>query len=296
MTANNEVRHPEPVITIRFDIDTITCLNRGVPELLKIAQEENIKFTFFVNMGEAVGYSPVIKNFLSTRRKKTISHPRARQFSSLEKLGVIDWLRTVLLNPKVGLNGAKHLRRIISSGHDLGLHGGRNHGLWHHCSKNWSHSQLISELDWGIQAMRSCGLPQPKMFSSPGFNSPDMLSQALLQKNFELIADKHEFNSSIIMDNSHKTLGLIEASTGLLGEPGGVGFFENWIAEGKSHQDMYALLSRIYNSGQAIMCYDHPTFTSDQGEALFRSFIQNWKLMGGAFSKLSSVVNQTFHH
>ena len=62
------------LITIRFDIDTITCLEQGVPELLSIAKEEDIRFSFFVNMGKAVSYTPVVKRYLSRSTPVSYTH------------------------------------------------------------------------------------------------------------------------------------------------------------------------------------------------------------------------------
>ena len=108
-------------LAIRFDIDTSVCLHTGVPSLLELAKQCGVQFTFFVNMGRAVDFGTII-----TRREQDVA--RADRLPAREKLGIAGLMQTVLLNPQVGLSGIPVLEQLISLGHELGLHGGRNHG------------------------------------------------------------------------------------------------------------------------------------------------------------------------
>ncbi|WP_428397771.1 polysaccharide deacetylase family protein [Marinobacter salarius] len=277
------------IITIRFDIDTITCLERGVPELLDIAKKEGIQFTFFVNMGRAVSYAPVVKRYLSRRNHSGIQEEKAAHFSPLQKLGIRDWMRTVILNPRVGKSRPDLLKRIVAEGHDLGLHGGRNHGLWHHDSRSWTLSEILAELDWGLNAMISCGLPRPKMFASPGFTHPKALNAALEQKGFTVVADEHLIGAALFSPTQETTGLPLRANTGIVAEPGGVGFFENWYAKQKTRSEMLSLLQKLKSESANYMCYDHPAFSASEGRSLLLQFIHLWKSAGGRFAKLSSI-------
>ena len=41
-------------LVCRFDIDTHKCIRDGVPNLLEISEERNVRFTFFLNAGRAI--------------------------------------------------------------------------------------------------------------------------------------------------------------------------------------------------------------------------------------------------
>lgn len=290
MNNQNIPNTNDGTITIRFDIDTITCLEQGVPELLDIAKKEDIQFTFFVNMGRAVSYAPVVKQYLSRSTHLENQKAKAAHLSPLQKLGIHDWLRTVLLNPFVGKSRPDLLKRVVAEGHDLGLHGGRNHGLWHHDSGNWTYSEILADLDWGLNTMINCGLPRPKMFASPGFTHPNALNTALKQRGFTVVADEHLIGAALfpsIQDNAEPPF---TANTGIVAEPGGVGFFENWYAKQKTQHEMLSLLQKLKSEGTSYMCYDHPAFSAGEGRSLLIQFIRLWKSTGGSFAKLSSIA------
>jgi peptidoglycan/xylan/chitin deacetylase (PgdA/CDA1 family) len=247
---------------IRFDIDTIVCLESGVPKLLDFARERDVFFSFFANLGRA--YSPVemVRGFLKPRSAVPM---KAARLKAVEKLGHSGVLETLLLNPKLGKKAGRVLHHIVDQGHDLGLHGGRNHGSWQHGAQLWDEKYLEGEVAWGIKEFERLGLPRPTLFSSPGFNGPSGLAKILLEKGFKGLTDEHAW----LVSAEPKILnGLLSFGTGLLAEPGGVGFFENRCAQGEAPEETRQYLGSILDKApKRLMVYDHPAFTGVHGLA-----------------------------
>lgn len=245
---------------VRFDIDTVVCLKSGVPKLLDFAREHGVFFSFFANLGRAYSPSETIRSFLQPR---TSVPEKAARLKAIEKLGPAGVLATLLMNRNLGKLAGRVLHEVVDRGHDLGLHGGRNHGSWQHGAQLWDHHYLEAEVDWGIREFERLGLPRPTLFSSPGFNGPSGLANVLLEKGFKGLTDEHAW---LVTAKPESVGGLQSFGTGLLAEPGGVGFFENRKAEGESPEETYSYLRSILEKApDQLMVYDHPAFTGMHG-------------------------------
>jgi peptidoglycan/xylan/chitin deacetylase (PgdA/CDA1 family) len=277
----------QPRLILRFDIDTVTCMRQGIPRLLEIGKKHNARFTFFANMGRAVSYPALIRKRISGSAKKTNAH-LADKLPTRLKLGVGGWLTTVVLNPRVGRNSPLILKEIVDCGHDLGLHGGSNHGTWHHESQAWSIERLRTEVAWGVRAMSEARLPQPTMFASPGFTSPPDLPSVLEEMGFQLLADDHRAGLPAFGDEK-QTSGLLKVNTGLVGEPGGVGCLEHWKAARFSKETIIDQLDRCFNRGGDFVLYDHPAYVTRIGADDLDFVINAWRERNGEIATLSDL-------
>ena len=86
---------PNKKIAIRFDIDTVKCIKFGVPKLVSISKKHNVKFTFFMNFGKSVNRKIIFQ------RKNNSYLISSTKLPTLIKLGVINYLLTILENPKL---------------------------------------------------------------------------------------------------------------------------------------------------------------------------------------------------
>ena len=252
-------------LTIRFDIDTVVCLQTGVPSLLELAKRCDVRFTFFVNMGRAIDFSTMI----GRRDQNTV---KADRLPAREKLGTAGLLQTVFLNPRVGLSGIPILERLIDSGHELGLHGGRNHGSWQHGALGWSEERVEDEVRWGTEALEKHGLPRPIMFASPGWTSPPGLPSALKKLGYTLLADRH--GSHLTAHPGHRE-DLTEIGTGMVAEPGGVGFIENLVARRHSREDRIRIYDEYFSKQAPWVVYDHPALAGTSGLSILDEMISH---------------------
>lgn len=254
---------------IRFDIDTLACLKLGVPRLLEFACQQDVRFVFFINLGRAYSPGHMVKNILNPDQGR---RQKAARMGAIEKLGYAGVLKTLFLNPSLGSRAGTILDEIVAEGHDLGLHGGRNHGRWQHNAQSWSERYLCREIAWGVEQFDRLRLPRPKLFSSPGFNGPPSLSDVLLAHGFEALFDKHAW---LLPAEPTIENGIQSVGTGLLAEPGGVGFFENQMASGRNPKEFrYHLEGILKSAPDRLMVYDHPAFTGRRGLGYLSAFLE----------------------
>lgn len=241
-------------IALRFDIDTHLCLRDGVPLLLDLAAECQIPMTFYANMGRAVDLKAALQKRLHIDRQ---DKQRIIKMPIIGKLGFAGYMRALFTNPKVGASYPLVLRRIVQEGHELGLHGGRNHGTWQASALDWSVSRLRDEIVWGVREMQNAGLSAPESFASPGWVSPSSLPFLLRELGFTVLADMHDSECSAYIDVDDPVQGV---NTNLLGEPGGVGWFESMDAGGIGDDEALSMALKHVEEHGTVMLYDHPCY------------------------------------
>lgn len=190
----------EKLFSFRFDIDSLADIEVGVPNLIDLARELDVRFTFFVNMGKSFNWRTILRS-----QKGTVPDLRATQsevidsglfparmphsaIRTIRRLGLMRTVRTVILNPNIGLSHTKILSRLLDDGHELGLHGGMDHPTW-----QWELSSLskveINELlkpayDYFVRLFG-----KPKGFASPGFRYNQHVLELIDDYGFEYATD-----------------------------------------------------------------------------------------------------------
>lgn len=242
------------VVCFRFDVDTYPCAARGVPNLVALARRHDAKFTFYFNMGRAVH----LPSLLSGRKQ---AEERAAKLGNMQKLGPFEWMRTVLCNPRVGSTFPQHIIEAYREGHEVGLHGGRNHGEWMASVHSWPETKVADEVEWGLARLADAGIGDVHSFSSPGWQAPASLHAVLAQHGITSVADVHGHGEHRITNSMGTEQELHCIPTNILGEPGGVGYIEHLRASAGSGD---AMLERfrfdLENSHQPAVLYDHPYY------------------------------------
>ncbi len=172
-------------LVFRFDIDTHKCIRDGVPNLLALAKEFQSGFSFFLNPGKAVSITESLKETIfRTKRDK-----QAECMSAMQKLGLADYAAAAVINPRL-TKYKSIIRNLHDSCSELGIHGGRNHALWHKHAGEWEEPRVRNEISWALKKMRDV-IPeyQPKGFASPGWTSPVQLEKVLADFGFLYCAD-----------------------------------------------------------------------------------------------------------
>lgn len=271
----------------RFDIDSQKCLREGVPNLLALAEEMHVKFTFFVHFGRAVNRLSFIKNKLyGCNQQKRI---RTKSLSALTKLGLKDYILTSVANPLIGKNDPHILKMIIKSGHELGLHGGRNHDDWLREAHRWPVAKIREEVLWGQQLLKTY-IPHEAVFgfSSPGWNTSKNIRQTLHELGFSYVADMHSDKpiEKIIIKNRMKCV-----PTNIVGEPDGVGYIEFCRA---SHMNDSEVLNdfkkKLMVRKKLATVYDHPYYAGIQELKLVRHMIQIAKDMNYKIATMKEIT------
>lgn len=241
-------------LALRFDVDTHKCIKVGVRNLTNLAKKHNAKFTFYVNAGKSVDpYSSLITMFNSGRQVD--SKQTAPSLSALKKLGVYEYLYAAIINPVVSDYGSDEIRLLLSHGHEIGLHGGKNHELWYQKFDNWSMKNIESEVMWGLEKLRALGVSHIPGFASPHWKSNKNLAKILKNNGFSYFSDVHGTKRVQVGKNM-----IDSVSVNISGEPGGVGYFEYCSASGMKDSEVISDLFSRVDSAKYSIVYDHPYY------------------------------------
>ncbi len=180
------------VFALRFDVDSVTCLENGVPALLRLGERHGVRFTFFVNMGRSFSWRHTVTRTLRSKRgratREEVAPPRANKLSAAAKLGRGGVLKTVLMNPRLGWRYRPTLDRLFEEGHELGLHGGSNHATWQYALDELGEDGLKRHVRPSFAAFRD-RYGQPSGFASPGFRYNEAVLDLMDNEGFEYASD-----------------------------------------------------------------------------------------------------------
>ncbi|MEM7417389.1 MAG: polysaccharide deacetylase family protein [Gemmatimonadota bacterium] len=246
------------LFSFRFDVDTHRCVREGMPALVRLGDRLGVPFTFFVNMGRAVSRRGFVRGFLRSDGPSDV----AAKLSARTKLGSSGYLRAALLNPLVGAGSPDIIRSAIASGHEVGLHGGRNHAEWQSHAPDWASERVAAEVDAVLPRLHSLIGPERVVgFASPGWATPPALCEVLVERGFEYVADDHGPRADRISPAGAAVCGLRSVHTALTGEPGGVAYLEHLVALGMGNEAIVARFrEELLAAGNQVVVYDHPYF------------------------------------
>ncbi len=178
----------------RLDVDSLVCIERGIPKLLDLGERHGVRFTFFVNMGRSFSWRHTTANAL--RRRRWNGRGRAGGTDSQEpyklpvtrKLGRGGTLRTALFNPRLGRTYRSALDLLHREGHELGLHGGSDHPAWQYRLDELGDDGLERLFRPAFEEFRD-RYGRPRGFASPGFRHNRAVLDLLDDEGFEYASD-----------------------------------------------------------------------------------------------------------
>ena len=181
------------LLALRFDVDSVTCLERGVPGLLRLGECHDAQFTFFVNMGRSFSWKHTVAKAaarVSDGRSTSAADgsPSPHKLSATVKLGWKGLLKTLLLNPPLGRRYRSTLDELAAAGHELGLHGGSNHATWQYALDELGTDGLERLFRGALEDFRS-RYGAPRGFASPGFRYNDAVLDLMDREGFVYASD-----------------------------------------------------------------------------------------------------------
>lgn len=277
------------LLAFRFDVDSHRCIRAGVPNLLDLGRKTGARFTFFVNMGRAIDRIASVRALF--RRPGETADSRTH-LSAREKLGLRQYLVAALLNPRVGGGRPGVIRRMLREGHEVGLHGGRNHASWQAGADEWDEPRFRQEVAAGRRQLLRAAAPAGidlRGFASPGWQGPPRLWPILAEYGFEYVADTR--GRHLEPDQAPPPSELWRVPTHLVGEPGGVAYLEYHQAAGRTDDDVLADFERaLQEDRQSLVLYDHPYYAGIQRLALLDRMIEAGRRAGYRVETLSQVL------
>lgn len=177
----------------RFDVDTHKCIRDGVPNLLEISEERCVPFTFFLNAGKAVS----VKETLKAKAFSKAEDDGIRMMSAFKKLGMKDYMVAAILNPNNSMY-KKNIHRLFDSKCEIGIHGGKNHAIWHSQASGWSKDRVKTEIQWAIDMIRKYESDyNPVGFASPGWILPAGLDEVLEELGIQYNANLRNWGGAV---------------------------------------------------------------------------------------------------
>lgn len=243
-----------------------------MPRLLDIGKRTGARFTFFVNYGRSIDRWQTF--FASTGRTAENASGVRKKMPVSAKLGKRDVLRTILLNPKVGASQVDLLRRARDEGHEIGLHGGTNHGTWQRAGAQADRAQLTRWIEPVLALHRSLAGPSGG-FASPGAVAQEALYPLLADYGFKYVSDS--------MDSSAQQ--LFKEKVGLWHVPVAAHFetiplIEHYRALGWNDDAIIAEVMRWSSQSPLRTYYAHPNWEGYRDIALFERLVERWKDAG----------------
>jgi len=275
----------------RFDVDTPKCIKAGVPNLIKLSKKLEVPFTFFINMGRGTSRWSYLKKRLTFGSKATTQS--IHKFSNLKKLGLWDFFLMALINPQVGNSHPDIIKSLKNAGHEIGLHGGSNHGEWQNGSHNWEKQKFFQEIRPALDSLTKFLGEKPLGFSSPGWRGSNDLNKILEFLNFQYVADAHGDNLKKITSALNDSK-LLQVPTNILGD-GGVAYLENLRAKKMSDQSILEDLSSKLEEHNFAVIYDHPYFAGIQELSIMERIIYLVRSKGFKIVTLKTLIENRNH-
>jgi len=270
----------------RFDVDTPKCIKKGVPNLIRLSKNLDVPFTFFINMGHGTSRWSFIKKLLPLRSKPIAQ--TAKKLSNLKKLGFWDYFLMALINPKVGDSHPDIIKSLKKAGHEVGLHGGSNHGAWQNESHSWEKQKFFKEITPALDSLTKILGEKPIGFSSPGWCGSDELNTILESLNFGYVADAHGENLKKINATNNMSK-LLQVPTNILGD-GGVAYLENLRAKNMNDNAILKDFSFRLDERFFAVVYDHPYYAGTQELIMIEKMVDLARSKGFQIVTLKTLV------
>ena len=193
------------VLAIKVDVDTYEGMKKGVPRILEILEDFDIKGTFFLSMGpDASGRAilQLLKNPLFL--KKMIRTNAVGLYGFRTAL-----YGTLLPSPMIALSFPEIVRQIQSKCHEVQFH------AWDH--RRWQDEVHIKPIEWirdwfekGIHAFTKLTGQSPSAFGAPAWLIDDRILEIIKDYPFDYLSCTRAKKPFI-----HEKVGLIEIPSDL---------------------------------------------------------------------------------
>ncbi len=238
---------------LRVDIDTVRGLLDGVPPLLRICEDLDIRATFFAT----VGTDTTARAFLVAPRLR-----RHKVINPLSKYGLRE-----LLGSTVGRRFSPHaerIRAIEKQGHEVQLHC-YNHLEWVRKIGHADVPTALSMIKRGATAFETIMGRRPEGFASPSFKVTDAVLDAEEKLAFKYASDyKTEGHGRPFRQNGRSVL-QIPVNTPLI---------EDRVAEGVPDDRILSELVGIIKNSSLTVMYIHACYEPLLKPQLLRSVLQ----------------------
>lgn len=267
---------------LKIDIDTYHGAKYGVPNLLRLLKEFNIKATFFATLGPDKSGRAIIRIFTRgfLKRMAKLGPVKTYGFRTM-------FYGTLIPAPVIANKCSQILLDIKKQGHEVGLHA-YDHAKWQDSLHKMSLEQIENELGLGIKLYQQLFGQLPKCFAAPGWQCNENSLIAEDHCNFTYASDargKYPFFTKV---NSSK-IRTLQIPTTL---PTFDELFMRDISEGEIIPKMISFLTP---EGYNILNI-HPEFEGTARIGILKNFLEELTKKNIEFFTLSNIAENILNN
>ena len=171
------------MLGLKIDVDTYEGMKNGVPALLQILKEFNLKGTFFLSIGPDNSGRAVLQLIKNPLFLKKMMRTKAASLYGLKTA----CYGTLLPAPMIALSFPQIVKDIIAAGHEIQFH------AWDH--RRWQDELNSKTEDWirdwfakGISGFEKLTCKKPTAFGAPSWTIDDRVLSIIRQYKFEYLS------------------------------------------------------------------------------------------------------------
>jgi undecaprenyl phosphate-alpha-L-ara4FN deformylase len=152
------------ILGLKIDVDTYQGMQRGVPRLLTLLEQEGLKATFFLSIGPDASGRAILQILKNPRFLKKMIRSRAASLYGFRTA----LYGTFLPSPMIALSFPDLVRRIMAEGHEVQFH------AWDH--RRWQDELFEKPENWirdwfrrGIEGFEGMTGKRPTSFGAPAW-------------------------------------------------------------------------------------------------------------------------------
>ncbi len=193
------------VLGIKIDVDTYHGMKNGVPRLLNILGNYDIKSTFFLSIGPDASGRAILQLIKNPRFLKKMVRTNAVGLYGLRTA----LYGTLLPSPMIALSFPEIVQEILSQGHEVQFH------AWDH--RRWQDEVHTRSTQWirdwfekGIRGFAELTGQTPSAFGAPAWAIDDRVMEILKDYRFDYLSCTRARKPFI-----HEKIGVVEIPSDL---------------------------------------------------------------------------------
>ncbi|MBU3931003.1 MAG: polysaccharide deacetylase family protein [Proteobacteria bacterium] len=256
------------ILALKIDVDTYQGMKRGVPRLLSLLRENDLRATFYLSIGPDASGRAILQLLKNPRFLKKMIRTRAASLYGFRTA----LYGTFLPSPMIALSFPDLVRQIMGEGHEVQFH------AWDH--RRWQDELTVRPEAWihdwfnrGIDGFEKLTGKRPASFGAPAWMIDDRVIGVIRCHRFEYLSCTRAKSPFI-----HEGVDLIEIPSDL------PCFEETGIEAGERR-----ILSELQAGGIHVL----PVHAEVEGGLMSESFVQlirAVKKMGYRFSPLCEIM------
>jgi len=173
----------DPVLGLKIDVDTYQGMKNGVPRLLDILKDFNLKGSFFLSIGPDASGRAMLQLLKNPRFLGKMLRTNAP--------GLYGWRTalygTLLPSPMIALSFPEVVRRILEEGHEVQFHAW-DHRRWQDDLGEKSREWIEDWFEKGIEGFRVLTGRRPAAFGAPSWRIDDRVLEIAAGYRFEYLS------------------------------------------------------------------------------------------------------------